>query len=83
MGLFRSKKRKKGKARVEPRLFSGRDKPATADRPRRRRRSLFGWLFRFAFTAALFGTGPGFLGRVLATAPEATAHRLLTRAVLT
>ena len=55
MGLFRSQKRKGGKTRVEPRLFSGREKSAAAARPRRRRRSLSGWLLRFSLTMVLAG----------------------------
>ena len=59
MGLFSAKKPKRGKQRVEPQLFSGRSrapkgKPQPAKSPRRRR-SLFGMLFRFAFTVAFLG----------------------------
>ena len=55
MGLFRSKKRRGRKDRIEPRLFSGRERRDESARKPKRRRTLFGSLFRFAFTVALWG----------------------------
>ena len=61
MGLFRSKKRRGKKDRIEPRLYSGRERRDESARKPKRRRTLFGTLFRFAFTLALWG-GVGLAG---------------------
>jgi penicillin-binding protein 1A len=56
MGLFRSKKSSCGRQRVEPRLYSTRNRvrePVVKSRPRRR--SLLGRFVRFAFVLSFFG----------------------------
>jgi penicillin-binding protein 1A len=69
MGIFRSGSRKgRGRKaeRQEPRLFASRGKRSSAHeaeaKPRRRRRSLLGSLFSFAFTLCLMGVVLGGLG---------------------
>ena len=58
MGLFKAKKKGRGKERVEPRLVpegKRRRPPEKVERPRRRR-SLVGFLARYTFLLGLWGT---------------------------
>ena len=59
MGVFSSKKVSRGKQRVEPQLFSARNRSGSRkqpQKPQRRRRTLLGALFRFTFMLGLAGT---------------------------
>jgi penicillin-binding protein 1A len=56
MGLFGGRRRAKGKARREPRLFRGHEsqrRPTRSSKPRRR--SLFGWITRLLWRLTLWG----------------------------
>jgi penicillin-binding protein 1A len=55
MGLFGAKRKRRRTERVEPRLVQGRKAERQPSPPRRRRRSLMGFLLRFSFIAALWG----------------------------
>ena len=60
MGWFGRKAPAKRKGRREPQLFSERRPSADARRPRRR--SFFGWLFRFVFLLGFWGAVAGAAG---------------------
>ncbi len=56
MGIFRGRKNNPRDERREPHLFErGTTRGSRVKKPRQRRRSLFGWLFRLAFKSAVLG----------------------------
>ena len=58
MGLFGGRKRPSASERREPQLFDRKKRRGAKDpeRPARRRRTLLGWLFSFAFKSAVLGS---------------------------
>jgi len=64
MGFFSKPRKSRRRERTEPRLFAGRARASEPDRkpPRRRRRSLFGVLFRLALVSVMWMTVVGALG---------------------